>query len=661
MEGPGSSSSGKGKKAKDGGGDSAGTGTFSCFHGEWRPVDEATLMDANEIRRRFIDGFYEEAARRLPLKEIPGLDGCIRASGLCVGLADPVANIILNAVGLLLHDRQEQEEHRPLPPQREEFRVSRGSAKGWADIAYRSLDGLRGFMTAYFRYLGYTQAARYLYLASHHLPLATRLVHHDRFGPRSFSQEQRRLLPDGGKLKGALRIAAVQSKHPAPDLLAQLMTAQYPPDMLSRVVAKLQGTEPLTAIDVSEIMALLACRWPPTPSPVNMEFWCRPNGTTCTRHQDGALLVSTCIGEGLVADISIRTDQKDQFQYITDLTFHCGDMEAKLSECLQAAGEISGTGMETIVNYDAFRCEHIVTLEMCLLDTIHTFYITALAILPRRRSTLRALIVAGHCYGTMDPVSNIILNSIWYEITFPPTNDDKVELPQGILDTRPMFRLASHSLDGLVEMARKTCRSRHEALQHLNSSDCNMFRGKFPNEFDFNVVAKAAKHPQHAAHGFFLMFLLPVNFHRLHLLLTGARGSVTWPYFEDKMFNQSHPAVYDYRACTGRCSFCENEGSKIVHPPSGGHYGVVDGRDDLYPSAVNGVGFKGLLDSDFIYFDPHRDVELAKVINDPHAYGCNDMPAMTWTQGIKPSFAWEWSADGPFGPLPEISGRYFQA
>jgi hypothetical protein len=38
------------------------------------------------------------------------------------------------------------------------------------------------------------------------------------------------------------------------------------------------------------------------------------------------------------------------------------------------------------------------------------------------------------------------------------------ELPQGILDTRPLFRLMSRSLDGLVEMARGVCTSSRHRL-----------------------------------------------------------------------------------------------------------------------------------------------------------------------------------------------------
>nr|CAB3471608.1 unnamed protein product [Digitaria exilis] len=119
--------------------------------------------------------------------------------------------------------------------------------------------------------------------------------------------------------------------------------------------------------------------------------------------------------------------------------------------------------------------------------------------------------------------------------------------------------------------------------------------------------------------------------------------------------------ISDYGVSVGRCSLCEKEANKIIHPPSGGHSGVSDGINDLYFCAAGGVGLEDLLDSDFIYFDPDRDVELAKAINDySHCgYERNDMPMMT-TQRVKPSFAWEWSGDNPFGPLLEIHEALFE-
>ncbi|CAO2161707.1 unnamed protein product [Urochloa humidicola] len=243
-----------------------GTGTFSCFHGEKEkrpPLDGDALTDIHIIGRR-VDELHDEAVRRLPLGEIPDLAGCVAAAGLCLGVADPVSNIILNAVAILRHGGGRRQETTPL--------------------LYES--GLVAFMTFYFRYLGDTQA-------SHDLALAVRLVRHDRLSPR---HQRRPLLPEGGRLKHALRFAAAYARHPDPNLVAGLMTARYPAALLAPVLAKLRGTtEPLTAGDVSEIGDLLARQWPPYPPQLNIEFRCRPDngGVACTRAGDGTLQVVT--------------------------------------------------------------------------------------------------------------------------------------------------------------------------------------------------------------------------------------------------------------------------------------------------------------------------------------------------------------------------------
>lgn len=128
---------------------------------------------------------------------------------------------------------------------------------------------------------------------------------------------------------------------------------------------------------------------------------------------------------------------------------------------------------------------------------------------------------------------------------------------------------------------------------------------------------------------------------------------------------QSKPSIccpiYDYSyACTGRCSFCEGEGIKIMHPPSGGYSGVIDRQNPVWASYR--VGFKSVLDTDVIYCGRHTNVELAKVINDFNDYECNDMPLVTCTPRAKPSFEWGWNGDddyNPFGPIPEIPEHEF--
>ncbi|KAF8643603.1 hypothetical protein HU200_066657 [Digitaria exilis] len=316
------------------------------------------------------------------------------------------------------------------------------------------------------------------------------------------SMYPRRLLPDGGKIKGALRVAATQARHPSPDVLARLMTAEYPPSLLSPVLAKLKGTEVLNTDDICQIMNLLDSQWPPIVPQAKIEFWCRPDdgkGNTCSRDNNGALLISTRIGEGYVANVSvvkIKAHEQVRGDYISGQTFP--DLEPKFSMLMQELMEakpriIMNLNPRKELEYDASPCEHMLSLKLHLLDRIHDFYITALAIMPKSPSLLRALLVAGHCYGPLDPLSNIIINSIWYHAAFPLAQDAADQLPEGILDTRLLARVESRSLDGLVSLI-GPCR--HNALVFLHHRACEI-----PSDF-FDCssclrAAQCAKHPQH--------------------------------------------------------------------------------------------------------------------------------------------------------------------
>ncbi|CAO2205039.1 unnamed protein product [Urochloa humidicola] len=753
------------------------TASFSCFHGD---KGKRPPADDDGVH---VDEWYDEAARRLPLDEIPGLAGCVAARGNWLGLAgDPVSNIILNGVGLLIHDPS----------------CCSSTSRGlWGSPSFsfithkqRSVLALDTFMAACFRYLSAAQARRYLSMASHDLALAISLVRHDR--QRFPFAGRRRLLPDGGSIKAA----AATAEHPAPDVLARTMAAQYPSAALAAVLAKLrrcsQQQQPLSAHDVMEIKDLLARQWPPpagAPPPVKMEFSCRPNGTTCARRDDGALLLSTYIAgeEGeFVARILIERCTMDEHRsFIPDLTFD--DMEARVSGCLHAAAP-PPPAKAVPVDYDASPCEHAVSLKLLLLDAIHAMYIKALAVMPKRTGLLRAVLVGGHCYGPMDPVSNIVVNSAWYDMAFPPPPPPQQQqagelLPDGVLDTRPMSRVASRSLDGLVAMLRHCNLSEHEALEYLSYVDCDL-SGSGITDIPIASVAKAARHPQHAAFGSFLASLSSLPPEKMQylrnllaaasdnggifsgdhwdqlaaiihgigmpLLLSAAQEEKEQPSsscclsqpalsgmakkksdFLDNLiivrdrlkavlreYCNKHPwepsyqvdivcgawqssppnerqhvyhanflattdaaapntertlffaefwvptynsldlfsslktptpdvepkpsiccPVYDYRACNGRCSFCEKEAIKIIHPPSGCHSGDFDGSIDLYSDAVRKVlevGFEGLLDSDFFYVDPDSDVELLKIIN-------NDLRNFDYdnsTTGWRPSIAY---------------------
>ncbi|TVU32014.1 hypothetical protein EJB05_23730, partial [Eragrostis curvula] len=341
---------------------------------------------------------------------------------------------------------------------------------------------------------------------------------------------------------------------------------------------------------------------------------------------------------------------------------------------------------------------------MSLLDTIHAFYIKALAKLPStglNRRILRALLMAGHCYGPLDAVTNIILSALWYDIAFPPARGKEDKLPQGVLSTKHMSRLGSCSLNGMVAILRATFNySDQEAFIYLKQNDCNLSHLKDTSNsglpstaanahnIPFAAATEAANHPQHAAFASFLMSLSTLMCTALHSFFS------TQP--ADRMFNAywaelktflrdeacvssvqmdvdagpSTESLFEFQGRTwhappgfpsphqvtrpfsspfsskveapfslmvkapfssmvkppsssqpsqgmcpcpapemppfSRCTICETKGSRIVHPPAGGHLGDIKGFVDLgqdrVPHAYN-VGSKALREADILYED----------------------------------------------------------
>ncbi|TVU12656.1 hypothetical protein EJB05_46307 [Eragrostis curvula] len=85
-----------------------------------------------------------------------------------------------------------------------------------------------------------------------------------------------------------------------------------------------------------------------------------------------------------------------------------------------------------------------------LLSRIHRHYLQALSILPTdelRKHYHRSMLMGGYCYGPLhDPVSNIIINTIWYEHNFPKSKQPAVDM----VSTKSLWRVAARSLYGLV-------------------------------------------------------------------------------------------------------------------------------------------------------------------------------------------------------------------
>ncbi|OEL34998.1 hypothetical protein BAE44_0003982 [Dichanthelium oligosanthes] len=88
-------------------------------------------------------------------------------------------------------------------------------------------------------------------------------------------------------------------------------------------------------------------------------------------------------------------------------------------------------------------------MKRMLLATIHGFYLKALGSLPKDELTERyhrSLLMGGYCYGPLDPVGNIVVNTVWSEQTFPRSNGFKLAM----ISTCSLWQVAARSLYGLV-------------------------------------------------------------------------------------------------------------------------------------------------------------------------------------------------------------------
>ncbi|RLN39901.1 hypothetical protein C2845_PM01G00210 [Panicum miliaceum] len=110
-----------------------------------------------------------------------------------------------------------------------------------------------------------------------------------------------------------------------------------------------------------------------------------------------------------------------------------------------------------------------------LLARIHRFYLDALARLPKDELCSRyhhSLLKAGHCYGPLDPVSNIIINTIWYGKAYPPSKQFAIQM----ISTRCLMRIVARSFYGLVSFmcARYPDRTVDQILQRLQEANADL-------------------------------------------------------------------------------------------------------------------------------------------------------------------------------------------
>jgi hypothetical protein len=175
---------------------------------------------------------------------------------------------------------------------------------------------------------------------------------------------------------------------------------------------------------------------------------------------------------------------------------------------------------------------------MSLYGTIHGFYLRALAMLPSHH--IRGVLVAGHCYGPLDPVSNIVLSALWFDANFPLPPADQLTKSHDILDTLTMLRAVSRSLRGLVALLHATSDqqlSLHDILKYLCYVQGDLAAMLQPHLHQrrlvessptpFEAAATAAQHPQASAMAAFFVSLAPTKLDRLRALMVSASSNNT--------------------------------------------------------------------------------------------------------------------------------------
>ncbi|KAF7109760.1 hypothetical protein CFC21_109970 [Triticum aestivum] len=279
-----------------------------------------------------IGSFYRKARRRLACRRR------LQAHGLCVGLLDPVSNVVVNS-SIVHHSRK-----------RERWRDREDAPQ--EDLERRSLDGLVVFLTRLFPNLAEGLAVRYLRLAKADALIAACAVASDH-GIKWFHDCE----AAPALINTALKCAGLAAGHPDADRLVHAWrnVSSRVDDALSLLDLLRESQSQRRRSHVVRDLASMVNEGPPQAREVAVR----------------------CAWQ--LAEASLRRHPRSMPQPDNDLP------------------------------------------NRTLQDTIHGFYLEALARLPAGPGFHRSLVMAGHCYGPLDPVSNIIVNTVWHHSAFPPS------------------------------------------------------------------------------------------------------------------------------------------------------------------------------------------------------------------------------------------------
>lgn len=392
----------------------------SCLHHGGNVCDNKVIINEllDLICRKFMDAFSF-----LPVGERPELITRLYGSGHCLGLLEPLSNIVVNTI---LHPELQMD------PQKsgESGSMKSGRMPGgitqtcyqkqyWIVPARQSLEGLIVFLRFYFRYLSLSQALRYLYLAQCDLVLAIGLVESD-------------LLPDkepftfhdsagmSTKSVDALYLAAVAAKHPYADKVSIFVARRFREHSADRFRSIMKAGKPISAQTLYSIVTHL-------------------------KH-------------------------KKEKPYVTASSLRYESFSVARDRILLP------DAINKMPNFKEKKlCEYSDTIERILLDALYAFYMKAFYCLgkPLFCALQTAILRSGLCFGPFgDPVENILLNAIWFHNAFPKLSENSV---LQLVHSERISILCKHSLDANISFLRrkysKLCS--HDAILVLYKASLN--------------------------------------------------------------------------------------------------------------------------------------------------------------------------------------------